>query len=834
MSKIRDVYLLSDYRISETDKTMKSIIEKVNEFEKKKKFYFALYYLENLILQDGTNEKYTYRFLNLILDHYDDILKDIKCFPSEIQLKEEEEDNNEDKNAINDAKNYNFFYFRDCFDKYEVSLNQHQLKIICEKKKKHNNKIIKIFPELNQVYLKLINDIESEESKISADEIYFTIKNLNEKIPDQNESKLFYIYKYLDIELINNNKIFKYLSEDKFYLNQFSFGHFNKLGIPIGYSKNEVLKYRYLFLLLKKKINNIEEQKQIEIQKKIIEEDKNKKVENEKKSEENDKVEEKEEKINEIDNKMEENDEKINEIDNKIEEKEEKINEIDNKIEENDEKINEIDNKIEEKDINIIEEKNKKKTIKKKIEEEDKSIEFVFSTFKTIFMDIKKNRFEFIKYFVLIFINVIFEGNNNIAEIYKNGAVVSFSYFRILCEQFHVIDNKNAYLISLYEELQNKKIIFEKKQSKIDFNNKQLVLNEEEYSINSFIINLTNRLKYSNEILLVNSSKKFLCKEKIYGDYFDEFIKLLKKIACSNIATIMQSLHDEFKQFKTFYKKKSIMNDLFDRRLKFYPYECNTIYGITDKYFMEVYLSSIYMNNFISFPLKLKPYFKEILYIFNMALNSVIFQHEALNHYVRAYLSYYDYENRKISIDTKTSHLYYPIQKLNLITIPPNYLNKFLHPLNKNELDELKKISNLDYKNFLEECLEKDLKDGNQDIQFDDEGYYYERQLFTLPDEKKLTKFNFLQALMLIDEDAYNLDPVHFHYCFLQLKDNNKYSFIKENFKSPLLVKLLKNIDSKFKEELKKISFFSKRGADDGLNFYFERSLCDEMSSYAS
>jgi len=191
MSKIRDVYLLSDYRISETDKTMKSIIEKVNEFEKKKKFYFALYYLENLILQDGTNEKYTYRFLNLILDHYDDILKDIKCFPSEIQLKEEEEDNNEDKNAINDAKNYNFFYFRDCFDKYEVSLNQHQLKIICEKKKKHNNKIIKIFPELNQVYLKLINDIESEESKISADEIYFTIKNLNEKIPDQNESKLF-------------------------------------------------------------------------------------------------------------------------------------------------------------------------------------------------------------------------------------------------------------------------------------------------------------------------------------------------------------------------------------------------------------------------------------------------------------------------------------------------------------------------------------------------------------------------------------------------------------------------------------------------------------------
>ena len=115
----------------------------------------------------------------------------------------------------------------------------------------------------------------------------------------------------------------------------------------------------------------------------------------------------------------------------------------------------------------------------------------------------------------------------------------------------------------------------------------------------------------------------------------------------------------------------------------------------------------------------------------------------------------------------------------------------------------------------------------------DDEGYYYERQLFTLPNETKLKKFNFLQALMLIDEDAYNLDPIHFHYCFLQLQDTKKFSFIKENFKSQLLVTLLEKIDQKFQNEIKNLTFISKRSLDGGLYFYAERSGYDVMSSYA-
>ena len=41
---------------------------------------------------------------------------------------------------------------------------------------------------------------------------------------------------------------------------------------------------------------------------------------------------------------------------------------------------------------------------------------------------------------------------------------------------------------------------------------------------------------------------------------------------------------------------------------------------------------------------------------------------------------------------------------------------------------------------------------------------------------------------MLIDEDAYNLDPVIFHYCFIELSDIDKYSIYKENFQSELII----------------------------------------------
>ena len=154
-------------------------------------------------------------------------------------------------------------------------------------------------------------------------------------------------------------------------------------------------------------------------------------------------------------------------------------------------------------------------------------------------------------------------------------------------------------------------------------------------------------------------------------------------------------------------------------------------------------------------------------------------------------------------------------------------------------MEELSKTSTLEYKKYLGDYPEeqKELKDSKKvNNRFDDEGYYYERQLFTTKGEQKLTKFNFLQALMLIDEDAYNLDPVYFHYCFLKLKDSINYSFIKENFESNLLKKLLKNIDINFEETIKSLTFIGKRSSNigDEMYFEFERVGYDVMSSYAT
>ena len=390
-------------------------------------------------------------------------------------------------------------------------------------------------------------------------------------------------------------------------------------------------------------------------------------------------------------------------------------------------------------------------------------------------------------------------------------------------------------LNTIYESLNKKKIEFKGENAKIDFDGNSIYLNLDDYSINSYLINLIGD-KNKDLIIVKNNSKKFTCKDKIYNEYFDDFIELLKKICCSNVAEIMQSLHEDFKLFNSFYSNEQIKNDLFENRLKFYPFKYDCLYGITDKYLLDVYLSSIYFKTIDDFSSISNKNIEEILYIFNMGLNSVIFQHEALNHFVRAYFFYYnDENNRKISIDTKKAHIYYPIQKLDKITDKPKYLNKFLCKLSKDELNELGQKSKLEYTEFLEDCPEreeKEKKDTNEE-KSDDEGYYYERQLFTNENEKKLTKFNFFQAIMLIDEDAYNLDPVRFHYCFLELKNSKNYKIIKENFQSKLLLKLLGKIDLTQEENIKNMTITAKRGSNEGIYLTFERSGYDVMSSYA-
>ena len=77
-------------------------------------------------------------------------------------------------------------------------------------------------------------------------------------------------------------------------------------------------------------------------------------------------------------------------------------------------------------------------------------------------------------------------------------------------------------------------------------------MNNNKYSLNSFLRFLFFGPKTVNEILAKNYSRKLLCDDIIYNDYYNDYIDLLKKICRSNTVTILQSLHEDFKQYKTF------------------------------------------------------------------------------------------------------------------------------------------------------------------------------------------------------------------------------------------------------------------------------------------
>ena len=62
------VYYLPEFKIDETDDEMKEIIDSFNQLKNEGKYFEALYKLESLILQDGTNKKYNYIFLEYILN----------------------------------------------------------------------------------------------------------------------------------------------------------------------------------------------------------------------------------------------------------------------------------------------------------------------------------------------------------------------------------------------------------------------------------------------------------------------------------------------------------------------------------------------------------------------------------------------------------------------------------------------------------------------------------------------------------------------------------------------------------------------------------------------
>ena len=482
-----------------------------------------------------------------------------------------------------------------------------------------------------------------------------------------------------------------------------------------------------------------------------------------------------------------------------------------------------------------------KHLIKKKKEEVKKAIAFIFNKFKTIFYNRKTNRLEFIKYFVFLFDNVIFDVHDSIIYTFEFNDIPL--YFQCLYNQFLDKDDIDINELKIFENKTKQKIIQKKNEITINIKDNKTTLKTSEYSINSFI-NIFNKNSWiSNLNIIKNKSQRLLCKKKIYDEFFDEYINLLKLICKSNVAKKMQSLHSEFKKYKPLYENDEILNDLFQNRIKFYPFECSGLYAITDKYLLEIYLSSIYLFNNNDSKKEIYQEQPIILIYFNMSFNCVVFQHEGLNHYIRAYL-FYTSDNGKISINTNKSGDYYPIQKLDEIKNPPKYLMKFTKILSDNELKELKEVSNTDYTKYLkypendndDDVIMADNDENNKnninDSDDNDEGYFYERQLFTHNHESKLTNINFLQGLMILDPDAYNLDPIIFHYCFLQLKEYHKYKILKENFRSLLLQALLNKIDFTNIDEIKKMSFHAKRSSNDGMAMEIERNVCDVMPAY--
>ena len=733
IEKIQNLYTKENN--TEEDETLKKFFQ----FQKEREYFRALYYLEDKLLENGTNQNYCNTFLNYILDFLTDIMNDINNKKNQHKnISKTTKDKTKDNSYLKDIYFCNFYYLRNCFDKYESCLNIEQLKIIKSKKMMHNQRIININKDLKKPYNELIKKITREDKyiPITAEEIYETINNFNEQI--KGELKLFYIYSYLDCNLIENNKIFDYLEEEVSYLDQFYFGGFDVFGIPIGFSKNNNLIYRYLFSIIKNKINEKFKQKKNEEKKK-------------------------------------------------------------------------------------------------------NAMKYVFNEFKTIFHNRKTKRLEFIKYFVFIFVNVILDVHDSIIYTFNFNDIPL--YFQCLCNQFLDKDIINVNNLEIFENKTKQKIVKKKNETVVIIEGNKTTLNDEDYSINSFINVFNNNTWISNINIIKNKSQRLLCKKKVYDEFFDEYINLLKFICKSNIAKKMQSLHSKFQKYKPFYENDEILNDLFQNRIKFYPFERSGLYAITDKYLLEIYLSSIYLFNNNDSTNEIYKEQPIILIFFNMSFNCVVFQHEGLNHYVRAYL-FYTSDNGKISINTNKSGDYYPIQKLNEIKNPPKYLMKFTKILSNEELNELKEVSNTDYIKYLKYpekdndddvimADEDDNKNNNVNNSNDnDEGYFYERQLFTLNHESKLTDINFLQGIMILDPDAYNLDPVNFHYCFLRLKEYYNYKILKENFNSPLLQALLNKIDFSNIDEIKKMSFHAKRSSNNGMSMEIERNVCDVMPAY--
>ena len=143
ISDLKEIYLLSEYRIDENDSEMKSIIENFYKYHDNKEYYWALYTLESLILQDGTSQKYNYIFLKFIISNIVNLIEDInKKKLEKMKIMKKKDKKLTISDYLNDVDKYDFYYLRNSFDKYEIALSDNELNEILKEKIKYNEMII--------------------------------------------------------------------------------------------------------------------------------------------------------------------------------------------------------------------------------------------------------------------------------------------------------------------------------------------------------------------------------------------------------------------------------------------------------------------------------------------------------------------------------------------------------------------------------------------------------------------------------------------------------------------------------------------------------------------
>ena len=81
-------------------------------------------------------------------------------------------------------------------------------------------------------------------------------------------------------------------------------------------------------------------------------------------------------------------------------------------------------------------------------------------------------------------------------------------------------EKKDETLISYYEDRGKKKVEFKNNTSIVYIKDKQIILDNDKYSLNSFIRFLLFSSKKAKESLAKNYSQKLLCNDIIYKDYF--------------------------------------------------------------------------------------------------------------------------------------------------------------------------------------------------------------------------------------------------------------------------------------------------------------------------